>query len=69
MRTSGVAATKGAMRAAAARIPSSDTVSALGSYNSTTKTLTGLVGRGVGCSQNTEWCTSAFTDYTDAAPT
>jgi hypothetical protein len=48
---------------------SSDTVAALGSYNATTKTLTGLVGRGVGCSQNTEWCTSAFSDYTDAAPT
>jgi hypothetical protein len=48
---------------------SSDTVAALGSYNSSPKTLTGLVGRGVGCAQNTEWCTSAFTDYAQAAPT
>jgi hypothetical protein len=48
---------------------SSDTVAALGSFNSTTGTLVGLVGRGVGCSQNTGLCPSSWPDYKRAAQT
>ncbi|HWE68392.1 MAG TPA: hypothetical protein VG298_17265 [Acidimicrobiales bacterium] len=47
----------------------SDTVTALGSFNSTTGTLVGLVGRGVGCSQNTGLCPSSWPDYKRATQT
>jgi hypothetical protein len=46
---------------------SSDTVTALASYNSNTGTLTGLVGRGVGCSQNVGDCPSSWTYYSTAS--
>jgi hypothetical protein len=48
---------------------STDTVAVLGSYNPTNKLFTGLIGRGVGCSQNVGMCGSTFADYTDASPT
>jgi hypothetical protein len=47
----------------------SDTVAALGSFNSVTGTLVGLVGRGVGCSQNTGLCPSSWPDYKRATQT
>jgi hypothetical protein len=45
-----------------------DTVTALGSYNTATQTVTGLLGRGVGCSQDS-WCASTWPSATQAAPT
>jgi hypothetical protein len=48
---------------------SSDSVTAVGSFNPTTQTLTGLVGRGVGCSQNLLLCPSSFVDSRRAQPT
>jgi hypothetical protein len=48
---------------------SSDTVTALGSFNSTTQTLTGLVGRGVGCTQNLLLCPTTWVDSKRAQPT
>jgi len=39
----------------------SDTIGALGSYNAATQTFTGLVGRGMGCSQILS-CNSSFPD-------
>lgn len=45
-----------------------DSVSALGSYNAATGTITALVGRGVGCSQDTA-CETTFANYKRAAPT
>jgi hypothetical protein len=47
----------------------SDTVSALGSYNSLTGKLTGLIGRGVGCSQNLLACEPSFVDASRAGGT
>ncbi len=47
----------------------SDTVSALGSYNSATQTLVGLIGRGVGCLQNILECSSNFSASGMASPT
>ncbi|HVA08632.1 MAG TPA: hypothetical protein VNG12_18005 [Acidimicrobiales bacterium] len=46
----------------------SDFVTALGSYNATTGTMTGLVGRGVGCNQES-WCTQTWPRSTLAPPT
>ncbi|HWE66478.1 MAG TPA: hypothetical protein VG298_07525 [Acidimicrobiales bacterium] len=46
----------------------SDFVSALGSYDSTTGAVTGLIGRGVGCNQES-WCTTTWPSSTLAAPT
>jgi hypothetical protein len=48
---------------------SSDSVTALGSFNPTTQTLTSLVGRGVGCSQNLLLCPSTFPYSKRAQPT
>ncbi|HEY1827278.1 MAG TPA: hypothetical protein VGF87_04620 [Acidimicrobiales bacterium] len=45
-----------------------DWVTALASYDSTSNTLTALVGRGQGCSQNPT-CPTAFPSAADAAPT
>jgi hypothetical protein len=47
---------------------SADTVSALGSFNSSTGTLTALIGRGVGCSESTA-CSYNWTYYQRAAAT
>jgi hypothetical protein len=46
----------------------SDTVTALGSYNASTQTVTGLVGRGVGCTQDS-WCASSWPSATLAPAT
>jgi hypothetical protein len=46
-----------------------DTVSALGSYNSATEAFVGLIGRGVGCSQDVSDCPSSWPDSKRAAPT
>jgi hypothetical protein len=48
---------------------SSDTVTALASFNSSTNTLVGLIGRGVGCTQNVGLCPSGWADSTPASPT
>jgi hypothetical protein len=48
---------------------SSDTVSALGSYNAATRTFVGLIGRGVGCMQNILACPGSFSDSAMASPT
>lgn len=45
-----------------------DNVTGLASYNSSTRQLTGLVGRGVGCTQDA-WCAATWPGGTDAAPT
>jgi hypothetical protein len=47
---------------------SSDFVTALGSYNSSSSTVTGLVGRGQGCTEES-WCTASFPGNTLAPPT
>jgi hypothetical protein len=47
---------------------SNDEVTAVGSYNSSSNTVTGLVGRGVGCSQ-TVACEGDFPTLRDAGPT
>jgi fibronectin type III domain protein len=46
----------------------SDTVSALGSYNAKTGAIVGLVGRGVGCMQNLGMCPLGWTDSKTASP-
>jgi hypothetical protein len=46
----------------------SDTVSVLGSYNSNTDTVTALVGRGVGCTQNLILCPSDWVDSARGSP-
>jgi hypothetical protein len=46
----------------------SDFVTALGSYNSSTATVTGLMGRGVGCPQES-WCTDTWPGSTLAPAT
>jgi hypothetical protein len=48
---------------------SSDTVTALGSFDSEDGTLTGLIGRGVGCAQNQPLCTAGFIDGPKATAT
>ncbi|HVA08634.1 MAG TPA: glycoside hydrolase family 44 protein [Acidimicrobiales bacterium] len=47
---------------------SSDFVTALGSYNSATSTVSGLVGRAVGCNQEA-WCTQTWPNDSLAPPT
>jgi hypothetical protein len=46
----------------------SDTVSALGSFNSVTGTLTGLLGRSVGCTQNLVSCPSGWAESSRGSP-
>ncbi|HWE68370.1 MAG TPA: fibronectin type III domain-containing protein [Acidimicrobiales bacterium] len=46
---------------------SNDWVTALGSYNATTRTITGLIGRGQGCTQNA-WCASTLPSDTPQPP-
>ncbi len=48
---------------------SSDTVAALGSYNSKNNTVVGLIGRGVGCMQNLFLCPWGFLDAANAPAT
>jgi hypothetical protein len=45
-----------------------DTVAALGSFNSSSNTITGLIGRGAGCSQSLEACPSAGPGSSPGSP-
>ncbi|HVA05750.1 MAG TPA: hypothetical protein VNG12_03310 [Acidimicrobiales bacterium] len=47
----------------------SDGIASLGSFSATTNTLTGLIGRGIGCSQDVTDCPSSWQMSKQAAPT